>query len=122
MRIFVLILFALCFYSCQAQDRNVHTIDVNLDIGALKKKGAILGEARVLAVDDNLAIGEIGTVDIVLFDLKSGNVIKSIDTDVIIKSLEQHIDRLKGQHYYVPNKEENRRSKYVGALPYDFRG
>ena len=122
MRVFILLLIALYFHSCQAQDRRVHTIDVNLDKGALKKKGAIFGIARVLAVDDNIAIGQIGTVDIVLFDMRSGKLIKSIDTGVVIKILEEQIDRLMGHHYYVPNKEENRRSKYVGVLPYDFRG
>ncbi|HLF62723.1 MAG TPA: hypothetical protein VI603_03185 [Saprospiraceae bacterium] len=87
-----------------------------------EKKGAHFEKARVLAVDDDFAIGQIGLVDIFLFDLKSGDVVKYIDTDIIIASLEEHIHGLLGDHYYVPHNEENLRSKFVGILPYEFRG
>ena len=122
MRLIVPLLLSLYFWSCQAQVREVNRIDVNLDMTELHKKGAYFRTARVLAVDDNFAIGQIGIVDIFLFDLKSGNVVKSIDTDIIIDSLEVHIHRLLGEQYYVPNNEENLRSRYVGVISYDFRG
>ena len=72
MRIFVLLLFTLYLYSCQAQVREVNRVDLKLDMTELERKGAHLGKGRFLAVDDNFAIGQIGLVDIVLFDLKSG--------------------------------------------------
>lgn len=122
MRFFILILFALHFQASQAQHKEVKRIDLNLDIAALDKKGAAQGIARVLAVNDNFAIGQIGVVDVALFDLKSGNVIKYIDTDLVIKNLEKQIHRLLGGQYYVPNKNENQRSNYVGVIPYEYRG
>lgn len=122
MRFFVLLLFAVYCHSCQAQNREVKRIDLKLDIPALEKNGAILGKARLLAVDGNFAIGQIGIVDIILFDLRSGNIIKSLDIDSLIKSLEEHIHCLLGNHYYVPDNKENLRSRFVGVLPYDFRG
>ena len=122
MRIFGLLFFALYFHSCQAQNREVKRIDLKFDIAALHKNSGWLGEARVLAVDTNFAIGEIGIVDITLFDLRSGNSIKSIDKDEVIKDLEEHIHCLLGAHYYVPHNKEGQRSRYVGVLPYEFRG
>ena len=122
MRIFILLLFALYFYSGFAQNSEVNRIDLKLDMAALDTKGAQFGKARFLAVDDDFAIGQIGLVDIFLIDLKSGHVIKSIDTDIIIDSLEECIHRLLGEQYYVPNNEENLRSQFVGVIPYDFHG
>lgn len=122
MRSFVPLLLALHFCSCQAQIREVNRIDVKLDMTELEKKGAHFGKARVLAVDDDFAIGQFGIKDIFLFDLKLGNVVKSIDTDIIIDSLEAHIHGLLGDQYYVPDNEEYLRSRYVGVIPYEFRG
>lgn len=116
-------MFALCFVSCQAQVNEASRIEINLDIAALQKKGAYFRTARILAIDDNLAIGQIGLVDVFLFDLRSGNVLKPIDTDLIIKRLEEHIHDLLGDVYYIPGiSEHNSKSTYVGAMPHDYRG
>jgi hypothetical protein len=123
MRIFLLLLFyTIYFNSCHTQDWEGNRINVNLDISKLQNKAAQLGKGRFLAVNDDLVIAQIGIVDVFLIDLKSGQVIKSIDTSIIVDSLEKCIHRLLGEQYYVPNKEENLRSKYQGVLPYDIHG
>jgi len=122
MRIFILLLLAIHFHSCKAQVREGSRVDVKLDMTELKKKGAHLGKGRFLAVDDNFAIGQIGLVDLVLFDLRSGDVVKTIDIEVVIENLEKHIDELLGGQYYMPSNEENLRSQYVGIIPYNLRG
>lgn len=121
-KLFTCFLWILFICSSQGQQNEVQRIDLKLDISALEEKGAQLGRANVLAVNDQLAIGQIGMVDIVLFDLKSGDIIKSIDTKYIIESQQNHISRLLGDHYFVPDQMENVYSNYTGSLAYDFRG
>lgn len=123
MRTILLLLFALNLYSCQAQGKKVSRIDVKLDMAALHAKGAVFGEGRILTADDDFAIGQIGSVGIFLFDLRSGIVLKSIETDLILKRLDEHIHNLIGNQYYVPDIEEySLKSKYMGDMPYEFRG
>lgn len=122
MRKLIALLFAFYSCSCQAQNEEVKRIDLKLDIAEFEKKGAHLGKARFLTIDDDFVIGQIGIVDVSLFDLKSGNMVKCINADVIIDSLETHIHRILGEQYYVPDNQENLKSKFVGVIPYNFHG
>jgi len=112
----------LCVFGCASNNPEIKTIRLNVDPEPVSSKGGQVDDLFLVPVDETVAIGQFGRVEMISIDHTSGKELNRLDIVAVANLVDELVAAVLGEEYYVPEMGDEylKRRVYVGEVPHSF--